>query len=429
MNTVIVGLLPQKVEPNAVLDNVPPYCGVPVYDLTVEDIPEFFANGVLVHNSPIPLGGGMFKQQYFNLQVLSAPLECKRIRFWDRASTADGGCYTAGVLLARDKEDTYYVEHVVHGQWEPTERNTIMRATALRDRIKYGPRFEPRIAVEAEGGSSGRDAWLGIVKCLQGFHVEEITVTGQKDTRAEPWSTQLAAGNVKLVSDGTWDINSYIEEHVNFRPVKGARLGKYKDQVDSSSGAFNLLSTPKMSIGLRTFTMGASKKNILKSVVCSRDELANLLIDDHRCLMVLLRSPDPVGTDESPIHGLTKLVDTLTLTFADINTADYQDKWQEPVPPFDKTPDQLVMTAEQGKKLWAFLLRKRDPAPDVYIFVDDGDRRSLSVAYAVCDVLRLARNSSLYLPSDNDNTYSHTDKAAPNQHVYQMVKTTRGMVM
>jgi predicted phage terminase large subunit-like protein len=206
--------------------------------------------------SPVPLGGGMFKDSYFGKTVPAAPMDCTRIRFWDRASTADGGCYTAGVLLARDRNDNYYVEHVVHGQWEPTERNAKMRTTAIRDRAKYGPNHEPSIVVEAEGGSSGRDAWIGVVKALQGFHVREEKVTGAKDTRAEPWSTQLAAGTVYLVDDRTWDIGGYIEEHTMFRPVKGARLGKYKDQIDSSSGAFNILSKMKSRCEFRVISYG-----------------------------------------------------------------------------------------------------------------------------------------------------------------------------
>ena len=34
---------------------------------------------------PIPLGGGLFKEEFFNNRVLAAPYECQRIRYWDRA--------------------------------------------------------------------------------------------------------------------------------------------------------------------------------------------------------------------------------------------------------------------------------------------------------------------------------------------------------
>lgn len=177
--------------------------------------------------SPIPLTGGLFSNHYFNQRVKAAPYDAKRIRYWDRASTDNGGCYTAGVLLAKDREGNYYVEDLIHGQWEPHERNMKMRATALKDRHKYG-KHEPVIWVEAEGGSSGRDAWKGVVRALAGFVVKEDRVSGSKEVRAEPWSAQLAAGNVYLVENGLWPINTFVEEHCAFP------LGKTKDIVDCS---------------------------------------------------------------------------------------------------------------------------------------------------------------------------------------------------
>src|SRR5262249_37892452 len=49
---------------------------------------------------PVPLGGGMFKESFFNQRVRAAPFAARRVRYWDRAATADGGCYTAGTLMA-----------------------------------------------------------------------------------------------------------------------------------------------------------------------------------------------------------------------------------------------------------------------------------------------------------------------------------------
>lgn len=174
---------------------------VPVYDIEVEDVHEFFANGILVHNS-----------------------------------TQDGGCYTAGVLMSKDADGSFFVEDCVHGQWEPDQRNSVIRATALRDRARYGPKDDPDIYVEAEGGSSGRDAWKQLAKYLAGFRVFEDKPTGKKDVRAEPWSCQLAARNVYLVEDGRWDIEGYIEEHCLFKPDPSiSRIrGKLADRVDSS---------------------------------------------------------------------------------------------------------------------------------------------------------------------------------------------------
>lgn len=178
--------------------------------------------------NPVPHGGGMFKAEYFTQLKKASPYHAKRIRYWDRAATQDGGCYTAGVLMARDEIGNYYVEHVVHGQWEPDERNAVMLATAQRDHRRYGPMNPPLIYVEAEGGSSGRDAWKAVARVLAGFPVFEDRVSGRKEVRAEPWSAQLAAKNVFMVEDGTWDLQNYIDEHLAFP------LGRFKDQVDAS---------------------------------------------------------------------------------------------------------------------------------------------------------------------------------------------------
>lgn len=250
----------------------------PVYDLEVEDSHEFFANGILVHNS-----------------------------------TQDGGCYTAGVLLAKDSDGCYYIEDVVHGQWEPGLRNRMMRATALKDRSRYGPRNEPTIWVEAEGGSSGRDAWLGVVRALDGFPVFEHQVSrmGSKDVRAEPWSAQLAAGNVKVVDNGEsehlgraqWDVDGYVSEHLSFRqdPTRIKRTGGLKDRVDASSGAYACLANTRPAPDLRVYKIGGDKRKHPRLVACSLADLADLDFDAPAILVKVIspvcRIPVDKGND------------------------------------------------------------------------------------------------------------------------------------
>ncbi|HAM41859.1 MAG TPA: hypothetical protein DCP69_11165, partial [Candidatus Omnitrophica bacterium] len=71
------------------------------------------------------------------------------------------------------------------------------------------------------------------IRELAGYSVHAETVTGDKVTRAQGLSAQAEAGNVKLVR-GEWN-EAYLSE------LHGFPEGKYKDQVDSSSGAFNKL--------------------------------------------------------------------------------------------------------------------------------------------------------------------------------------------
>ena len=60
-----------------------------------------------------------------------------------------------------------------------------------------------------------------------------IKVTGSKEVRAEPFAAQVQGGNVYLVA-GIYQ-NDLLDEMVSFPN------GKYRDQVDSCSGAFNRL--------------------------------------------------------------------------------------------------------------------------------------------------------------------------------------------
>lgn len=196
---------------------------------------------------PMSLGGGMFKETYFTRRVKAAPYNAKRIRYWDRASSiASGACATAGVLLAKSPEGDYYIENVVRGHWEPKERNDKMLATAQRDRARYGPNNTPIIYIENEGGSSGVDAWQSIAKVLEGFIVRKDQPTGSKDVRAEPWSCQLAAGNVYIVDDGTWDVAEFVKEHcvlggtliLTNKGVKRAEEIREGDMVLTHKGRF-----------------------------------------------------------------------------------------------------------------------------------------------------------------------------------------------
>ena len=75
---------------------------------------------------------------------------------------------------------------------------------------------------------------------LREIRIRAERPTGDKAVRAEPLSVQVEAGNVYLV-EGPWN-KDYMDE------VKVFPHGKYKDQVDGSSGAFN-----KLALGGRGF--------------------------------------------------------------------------------------------------------------------------------------------------------------------------------
>lgn len=366
---------------------------------------------------PYAKAGGMFEEQWFNNRVRAAPYHARRIRYCDRASTEGGGCNTASVLLS-EADGRYYIENCEAGQWGPDKRNQMIRAWALRDRARY-PNNEPSLWIEREGGSSGRDAWLSVVRALAGFNVREDHVTGDKVTRAEPWAAQLAAGNVFLVDDGTWDIEAYIKEHLSFP------LGTFKDRIDASSGAFNLLVGKQAPVGVFRVLHGRSSKVPgMRIVVCNKEELSNLIIEDHHCLLVSFQ--EPTKTDETPLHGITKIVDHLILHVGDYDPADHQETWGSFVPPYDLPVQCLMMQKEHGKKLWSFVLKDRMPKPDVIVLQDEDDRRAHSTAIAMCEVMRLPKEAAIYDCTGADNQC----KDQPlNNYIYDLVRHSRSLVL
>ncbi len=435
--------------------------------------------GQILQN-PTPPGGGMFERPFFNRRVKAAPWNCQRIIYWDRAATLEGGCYTAGVLIAKEGENgPYYVEHVTHGQWEPRERNKRIVAEAIRCRSRYGPNHQPKIVIECERGSTGLESFQNIAAMLSGFVVEEDQPTGSKDVRAEPWSSQCAAGNVIVVEDGTWDVEGYINEHCLFRPDNAIkRLGKWKDQVDASSGAFNLLANTKTIALMRTFHYGAANKlKHLMVLVCKTSDLPQAIIE-LGTLLVSIKDPEPrvnhaiegqngtiqvanagttqgeassrsggngstqngtsrvgkghsdvelpgetrspaSGESQTPPHSCSKLIDSLTLKFADLVPEAMQEQWETILPEFNAKPSDVIITQEQGKKLWSFLLKKRPSPIECLVFTSPNARRAISVAKVVCQQFRLP-----------DPTIMNAEvEPSPNPHVMEMVKRTRNMVI
>lgn len=182
----------------------------------------------LYQQRPTAIEGNMFKRHWFET-VREVPAIAKRVRWWDRAATANGGDYTVGVLMAY-VDNIYYVEDVVRGQWSSHERDKVIRQTAEDDSEKYS---DIEQWTEQEPGSSGKDAARSFVILLNGFRARYKPSTGSKEVRADPFSAQAEAGNVKL-KKASWN-KVYLDELALFPS------GTNDDQVDGSSGSFNRL--------------------------------------------------------------------------------------------------------------------------------------------------------------------------------------------
>ena len=87
-----------------------------------------------------------------------------------------------------------------------------------------------KVWVEQEPGSGGKESAESTIRNLSGFKVEADRVTGDKESRAEPYAAQVQGGNV-MVKRAEW-ARPFIGEHETFPN------GQYKDQVDAAAGAF-----------------------------------------------------------------------------------------------------------------------------------------------------------------------------------------------
>lgn len=182
--------------------------GAPVYNLTVKDVPEFFANGILVHNTK----GGL-------------------------------GARTAGVFIAAYNDTgvpanspffrKYIIIDAQGHRVEAAEREQIIKNQAVSDRAVHSSVVT---WVEQEPGSGGKESAKGTIANLVGFAVMADKVTGSKEVRADPLASQASVGKVKILA-GNW--NKEFLDEVELFP-----LGKLKDLVDAAGGGFNKLFQP-----------------------------------------------------------------------------------------------------------------------------------------------------------------------------------------
>lgn len=187
-----------------------------------------------IGQDPTPPGGGMFKIDRFDY-IYTVPQKediASKVRYWDKAATVGAGCFTVGTLVAKLRTGNFVVLDVVRGQWGTNDRERIILDTARRDGSSVA------VYVEQEPGSGGKESAESTIRSLAGFKVYADRPTGDKIFRADPYSVQVNNGNVSLFK-AEWN-SSFIEEH-RFFP-----FGTYKDQVDSASAAFNLLTKRKI---------------------------------------------------------------------------------------------------------------------------------------------------------------------------------------
>jgi predicted phage terminase large subunit-like protein len=200
----------------------------------------------LYQQQPLDLTGGFFRGLERVPVVGAAPTADQftaRCRFWDLASTeAQAGAdpdWTAGALVAKHKDGTFWVLDVQRQRLGPLGVRALIRQTAQADGVAV------RVRVEREGGASGKLAADSIVReDLSGFSAAAVKPKGNKQERAEPFAAQVEAGNVRLVA-GAW-VRAWLDELRTFP------TGRHDDMVDASSGGFGEVARGAASVTVTT---------------------------------------------------------------------------------------------------------------------------------------------------------------------------------
>lgn len=193
--------------------------------LKIKEVMGEFGFSALYQGKPIPKDGGLFKPERINIDIPGKII--KKVRAYDLAASSGKGDYSVGVLLGIDEANRYWILDVYRSQDSTEKRDAkILQISELDGR-------ETRIRIPQDPGSAGKSLSHYFIKMLAGYIVNCPSVTGNKETRAEPFAIQVNAGNVSMVKA---DWNKDLIKELEVFPYS-----KNDDQVDALSDAFDEL--------------------------------------------------------------------------------------------------------------------------------------------------------------------------------------------
>ena len=187
----------------------------------------------LYRQRPSPPGGSFFDKAWFR-SLPVAPVCPRYVRYWDLAGAKPGkGDWTVGVLMGVTPDKRFCVIDIQRFQKPSNERDTVIQQIARSDRQEFGGKVKTYIE-QAPG--LAKEATDALVRLLSGFVVEADPAHRDKITRAEPYKSQVMAGNVDIVDSE--NVRAFLDVHQSFP------FGDHDDDVDAASGAFKKLTTP-----------------------------------------------------------------------------------------------------------------------------------------------------------------------------------------
>jgi len=186
---------------------------------------------------PTPREGGLFKREWFegdgsdgSSRILAvAPALVKEVRAWDFAATEANSSNdpdrTASCRMGRTSDGRFVIVHASVFQLSPAATELRVKATADGDTNRVPVR------IPEDPAAGGKYLVRDMIRVLVGYTVRAVRPQGSKEARAGGLATQAEHGNVWLVQ-GEW-VQPWLDEVCNFPN------GRYDDQVDAASDAFN----------------------------------------------------------------------------------------------------------------------------------------------------------------------------------------------
>lgn len=183
-------------------------------------------------------GGSSFRREWVKI-VKHPPVNPQsKVRSWDLAYSVPSEVYpdpdyTAGVLMSRTREGSYFIENVIR------ERKLVdgVVKTIIDTSHNYDGINIPVTIPRDNGGGKAATTFFMRAFAENGMNVRGVTISGHssKMQRFLPFCTLAEQGCVYLV-EGDWN-EDFLVELENFTNTRNQK----DDQVDATSDAFNTL--------------------------------------------------------------------------------------------------------------------------------------------------------------------------------------------
>ena len=141
--------------------------------------------------------------------------------------------------MGKRKDGCIFIADVINVRENGADVRRLIKNTASSNNALYG---NVTIRLPQDPGQAGKDQIQSFVRMLGGLHVVTRIESGDKITRAEPFSSQWLAGNVDI-HEAEWN-----DEY--FRQLENFPTGKLKDMVDASANAYSELENGKVELNL-----------------------------------------------------------------------------------------------------------------------------------------------------------------------------------